>query len=261
MKTHMLVLILGLVFAAGPAAQNEYVIGPQDVLNITVIGESDLTNKFTVEQDGTFTFPFIGRVKAGGLTQHALEDELRKQLANGYLRNPQVAVAVETYRSQRIIVMGEVRTPSEYQLTGDMTLLTALARAGGTTAAAADEVLIIHALRKGQTAPEIEHIDLLALHAGNMQLNRPLLDGDTVNIPKAQSLTVGGYVKSPGEIPYQRGMTVLQAVMRAGGPNDRGSDKKLTIKRNVNGKSTDIKATQIDVVQAGDTIVVGPRTF
>jgi len=56
-------------------------------------------------------------------------------------------------------------------------------------------------------------------------------------------------------------MTVLQAVMRAGGPNDRGSDKKLTIKRNVNGKSTDIKATQIDVVQAGDTIVVGPRTF
>lgn len=261
MKRHLFALLIAAVVAARVTAQNEYVIGAQDVLNITVIGEPDLTNKFTVEQDGTFTFPFIGRVKAGGLTQRALEDELRKQLANGFLRNPQVAVAVETYRSQRIIVIGEVRTPSEYQLTGDMTLLTALARAGGMTADAADEALIIHAVRKGQTEPDIERIDLVALHAGNMQLNRPLLDGDTVNIPKAKSLTVGGYVKSPGEIPYQRGMTVLQAVMRAGGPTDRGSDKKLTIKRNVNGKPADLKVNQTDIVQAGDTIIVGARTF
>jgi polysaccharide export outer membrane protein len=261
MKTSIGAMLIAALVAATLAAQNEYIIGAQDVLNITVVGEPELTNKFTVEQDGTFTFPFIGRVKAGGVSQRALEDELRKQLANGFLRNPQVAVAVETYRSQRIIVIGEVRTPSEYPLTGDMTLLTALARAGGTTAVAADEALIIHALRKGQTNPEIEHVDLIALHAGNMQLNRPLLDGDTVNIPKAKSLTVGGYVKTPGEIPYQRGMTVLQAVMRAGGPTDRGSDKKLTIKRNVNGKSADIKVTQTDTVQAGDTIVVGPRTF
>jgi polysaccharide export outer membrane protein len=261
MKTLLSALLIAAVFTAGVTAQNDYVIGAQDVLNITVVGEPDLTNKFTVEQDGTFTFPFIGRIKAGGVTQRALEEQLTKALANGFLRNPQVAVAVETYRSQRIIVIGEVRTPGEYQLTGDMTLLTALARAGGMTGLSADEALIIHALRHGQTAPDIERIDLVALHAGNMQLNRPLQDGDTVNLPKAKSLTVGGYVKTPSEISYVRGMTVLQAVMRAGGPTDRGSDKKLTIKRMVNGKSTDIKAIQTDIVQPGDTIVVGARTF
>ncbi len=84
-----------------------------------MFGEPNLSGKYTVEQDGTFTFPQIGRIKAGGLTLRALEQELRKQLADGYLRNPQVAVAIENYRSQRILILGEVRSPGEYQLTGE----------------------------------------------------------------------------------------------------------------------------------------------
>src|SRR5215212_7655047 len=99
-------------------AQTDYSVGPQDVLTITVFGEAELSGKYTVEQDGTFTFPQIGRLKAGGLSLRALEAELKKQLADGYLRNPQVAVSIETYRSQRILILGEVRSPGEYQLSG-----------------------------------------------------------------------------------------------------------------------------------------------
>jgi hypothetical protein len=85
MKTYLLgLLTLAFAFAgvAGrAAAQTDYLIGPQDVLTITVFGEADLSGKYTVEQDGTFTFPQLGRIKAGGMTLRALEQELKKQLA------------------------------------------------------------------------------------------------------------------------------------------------------------------------------------
>ena len=118
---------------------------PQDVLTVTVWDSPDLSGKFTVETDGSFTFPLIGRVKAGGLTLRQFEAELKKKLADGYFKNPQVSVAVETYRSQRIFIVGEVRNPGTYQLTGDMTLIEAIARAGSTTPGAAPEAIVVRA--------------------------------------------------------------------------------------------------------------------
>src|SRR5262245_49063944 len=97
---------------------NDYVIGPQDVLTIQVYDQADLGGKYSVEADGTFSFPLIGRVKAGGQTLRALEQDLKSKLADGYFRNPQVTVAIEQYRSQRVFVMGEVRQPGPVPLTG-----------------------------------------------------------------------------------------------------------------------------------------------
>ena len=133
-------LLLALAFslvllAPRPSAQSagDYVIGPQDVLTIAVFDQTDLGGKFAVELDGSFTFPLIGRVKAGGLTIRDFEAQLKARLADGFFRNPQVTVAIEQYRSQRVFVTGEVRNPGSYALTGDMTLIEALARAGSTT--------------------------------------------------------------------------------------------------------------------------------
>jgi polysaccharide export outer membrane protein len=257
-------------------AQADYQIGSQDVLTITVLGEAELSGKFTVEQDGTFTFPLIGRVKAGGTTLRALEADLKARLADGYLRNPQVAVAIETYRSQRILIIGEVRSPSEYQLNGEMTLLAALARAGGTTPAAARHVLIVRPPRRSAQAPlasrptvpgdepadsEIIRIDLADLQAGNVGLNIALQDGDTVNVPKALSVFVSGHVKSPGAYSVEPGMTVLQVLALAGGLTDRGADGRIKILRTVDGKQKEIKVKSTDPVEPGDTIVVPERFF
>ena len=97
--------------AAAPSV-TDYVVGPQDVLTITSYDQADLSGKFTLEADGTFTFPLIGRVNAGGLTLRALEGALKKRLkGEGFFNNPQITVSVETYRSQKIFVVGEVRTP------------------------------------------------------------------------------------------------------------------------------------------------------
>ncbi|HTK29885.1 MAG TPA: polysaccharide biosynthesis/export family protein [Vicinamibacterales bacterium] len=266
MKHACLVFILLTALAAPIGAQTDYTIGPQDVVTVTVFGEPDLSNKYTVEQDGTFTFPLIGRVKAGGLTLRSLERDLKQRLADGYLKNPQVNVSIETYRSQRILVLGEVRSPAEYQLTGDMTLLAALARAGGPTPAASHEAVVVrapHANADGKPAgePEIIRIDLVELQAGKMALNIPLIDGDTVTIPKAQSVFVTGQVKTPGAFPVDPGTTVLQVLSVAGGLTERGADSRIKILRTVKGKKVEIKAKLTDVVLPGDTIVVPEKYF
>lgn len=264
MKTLLLALAM-LIGPAGPLlAQNDYVVGAQDVLTITVFGEAELSGKYTVEQDGTFTFPQIGRVKAGGLTLRNLEAELKTKLGDGYLRNPQVAVAIENYRSQRILVMGEVRAPGEFQLNGEMTLLAALARAGSTTPTAAREVTIVRPKRNakpGDDPSEILRIDLTALQSGNMALNIALQDGDTINVPKAQSVFVAGQVKSPGAYAVDPGTTVLQVLSLAGGLTDRGSDNRIRIQRTVNSKQVEVSAKLTDVVKPGDTIIVRERFF
>jgi polysaccharide export outer membrane protein len=270
-----LVLICSADLQVGPSwnarlfAQTDYLVGPQDVLTITVFGEPEYSGKFTIEQDGSFTFPQIGRVKAGGMTLRALEQELKKQLADGFLRNPQVAVAIENYRSQRILVLGEVRSPGEYQLAGEMTLLAALVRAGSTTPSAGREVLIVRAPKRGSKAdeaaeprePEIVRIDLADLMAGNAGLNVRLLDGDTVNVPKAQSVFVSGEVKTSGAYAVEPSMTVLQVLTLAGGLSDRGADGRIKILRTIDGKQKELKAKLTDIVQPGDTIVVPPRFF
>ena len=253
--------------SAALAQQTDYRIGAQDVLNITVFGESDLSAKYTVEQDGTFTFPLIGRVTAGGVTLREVEQDVRKRLADGYLRNPQVTVNVETYRSQRILVLGEVRAPGEYQLTGDTTLLAALARAGSTTPAAAHEAVIVRSPRRSTSigepneAAEIIKIDLVALQAGNIALNLSLQDGDTVNVPKAQSVFVSGYVRAPGAYPVEADTSVLQVLSLAGGVTDRGAANRITVQRTVKGKKVEVKAKLTDAVQPGDTVIVPEKYF
>ena len=266
-----IIVVLGALGCAGNVfaqtrPQTEYAVGPQDVVTILVFGEPDLSGKFTVEQDGTFTYPQLGRIKAVGLSLRSLEQELRKQLTDGQiLKNPQVAVSIENYRSQRILILGEVRSPGEYTLSGSMTLLSALARAGSTTTTAGREAVIVRTpvnQKPGEGGePEVIKVDLADLQAGNMSLNLQLLDGDTINVPKAQSAFVSGQVKMPGAFAVESGMTVLQLITLAGGLTDRGSEGRVSVLRTVDGKQKELKAKLTDIVQPGDTIVVKPRFF
>jgi polysaccharide export outer membrane protein len=84
--------VVELIAQAGPAARaafTDYVVGPQDVLTITSYDQADLSGKFAIEADGTFTYPLIGRVKAGGLTLGALEGAIKQQLKDeDYFRIP-----------------------------------------------------------------------------------------------------------------------------------------------------------------------------
>jgi polysaccharide export outer membrane protein len=272
------VALAGSAAAQAPAAQAdqarvEYLIGAQDVLTITVWDSPDLSGKFTVETDGSFTFPLIGRVKAGGLTLRQFEAELKKKLADGYFKNPQVSVAVETYRSQRIFIVGEVRNPGTYQLTGDMTLIEAIARAGSTTPAAAPEAIVVRAPAGKQTdgpilpgqredAPDSQRVNLRNLQSGVLSQNIALRDGDTIFVPRAESIYVFGQVKNPGAYALQSTeTTVLQALSLAGGVTDRGAANRIKIVRVVKGEKVEIKVKLTDPVLPGDTLIVPEKFF
>jgi len=268
-----LVLVMTLALAGTLSAQqNEYIVGPQDVLTVTVYDQADLTGKYPVDADGTLTFPLIGRVKVGGLNLRAVEAELKKQLANGYLKNPQVSVAVEQFKSQRIFVMGEVRAPGTYPLSGEMTVIEALARAGSMTSDAADEVMIVRpstgSAGTGPVMPDqqkdatVIHVNVRDLQAGKLSQNVALRDGDTLVVPRAQSVFVFGQVKTPGAYSISHGTTVLQALSLAGGVSDRGSTGRVYIVRTeADGKKRETKVKLTDVVQPGDTLVVKERFF
>jgi polysaccharide export outer membrane protein len=270
---HLLFLVLlSLSLSAQQQQPTDYVVGPQDVLAISVWDQPDLNNKFTVETDGSFTFPMIGRVQAGGLTLRQIEAELRKRLSDGYFKNPQLTVAIDTYRSQRVFILGEVRTPGTYVLTGNMSLVEALSRAGSTNAAASHEAVIVRApegkLGAGPTLPdqaearEVVRVELKALQSGDQAQNVALRDGDTVYIPRAEMVYVTGQVKNPGAYPLQaQETTVMQVLALAGGVTDRGSSGRIKVVRLVNGEKKEMKVKLGDLVLPGDTIIVPERFF
>jgi len=282
----MLSPFLFLLLLTGPglvrtgAAQDpaQYIVGPNDVLAITVYDQAQLTGKYTVQADGTFTFPLLGRVKVGGLGVQAIENEVRDRLARGYVKNPQVGVAVDQFRSQQIFVMGEVRQPGSLQFTGTMTVIEALARAGSTTERAGLEAVIVRppASAPPPNAPpdaaEVERaqhsngsdvirIDLQDLQDGTLSQNVTLRPGDTIFVPRADLVFVSGQVSRAGEYVIRKGMTVRQVLALAGGVTDRGSTRRIQIIRKVEGRERTIDASLQDLVQPGDTVVVRERFF
>lgn len=254
---------------AAQSAAN-YTIGPRDVLNIQVFDQAELGGKYAVEADGSFSFPLIGRIQAGGRTLRQFEEDLKKKLADGYFRNPQVSVAVDQYRSQQIFVIGEVRSSGAVALTGGMTLVEAIARAGSTLPSASGEVIVVRApqgdsggplLPTEKGAAEIFRASIRELEAGSLRQNIDLQDGDTLYVPRADSAYVFGQVKNPGAYPIQKGTTVLQALSLAGGVTEHGAMNRITIVRVEKGEQKEIKVKLTDVVRPGDTIKVPERYF
>jgi polysaccharide export outer membrane protein len=256
--------------AASASAANrgvEDVVGPQDVLSITLPG-SDYSGLYTVGTDGTFEFPLVGRVPAAGLPLRAVEADLARRLSDGYFRDPQLTVAMAQSRSRRIFIVGEVRSPGSYPLTGGLTLLEALAQAGAPTADASPTAIV---LRTGGAPPnvrpgvpgqvdaaEVLQVDLTTLQSGSAAENILLRDGDAVFIGRAEPMRVFvfGEVRAPGVYPVPRGTTVLQAMELAGGALDRRSTGQVTIVRWVSGKKVEVKARLDERVLSGDSIVV-----
>src|SRR5215203_3058830 len=187
-------LLILLQVATPPAISKNvnYVVGPQDVLNVTVFNESPLSGRFRVENDGQINYPFVGRLEVGGANVAEIATRIRAKLADGYVRNPQVTVEVELFRSQNVFVMGEVRAPGKYTLTGAVTLLEALAQAGSTTPGAGSELLIFHPKKPGDGAPILSEdadadavrVNLRDIQGGNLSANVTVRDGDTIFVPK-----------------------------------------------------------------------------
>jgi len=245
---------------APATAQEDYVIGVSDVLDVTVFNEPDASRAgVQVDNDGTIDCPYIGRVKVAGLTARAVEREVKARLAKGFLVNPTVNVTIVKYRSKTVSVQGVgIRNPGEYILQGNVSLTSVLAQAGSLTTDAGSYVLI----SRRNSAGAIEEIRVARrdIETGKAQ-NVVLKDGDTILVPKAETFFITGQVRQVGSYTWEDGLTVERALTLAGGPTERASMKGIEIERLVDGKAQKKKVKLTDLVQANDTIRVGQRIF
>lgn len=108
-------------------------LGPGDKFSVRVYNEESLSGEYVVSSDGSINYPYIGRVTVDGMTCAELEEALTKGLADGYLREPSVSCSITEYNSKRIYVLGEVKEPGTFPFKSNLSIIEALALAGGTT--------------------------------------------------------------------------------------------------------------------------------
>lgn len=174
LRLWLAIMLLGLVPGAqalaqtAPAATGDYRLGSGDRLRIIVFGEENLTGEFAVGGSGELAFPLIGSVPAAGRTVAELESAIRAKLSDGYLRDPRVSAEVLTYRP--FFILGEVNKPGEYQYRAGLTLLNAVATAGGFTYRANQRKVLVR--RAGADKEQEVTVDAAT----------PVSPGDTIRV-------------------------------------------------------------------------------
>lgn len=277
--------VVGVAFLGSMMVHAEdYEVGPGDTLALQVLGQATLTGDFRVDPEGLITYPLLGKIKVSGHTVADLERKLTTLLADGYLKRPQVTVAVKEYGSQRVQVTGEVQKAGSYPLKADRSLLALLSDVGPLTTNAGHEIIVIRPPPGGSVlsvpspsesgtdlqaggvpfdvaGAEVFRISIQELQSGNPERNILLQTGDTLYVPRAAQVYVTGSVAHPGPYRFQEGMTVLQAVTLAGGVTERGASGRIKVTRVSGGRKQEIKAKLADLVLPEDTLVVPERFF
>ncbi|NTV42509.1 MAG: polysaccharide export protein [Syntrophobacteraceae bacterium] len=182
-----LIVLLGLIVSAGPAVaqgpaqDSSYKIGPNDILNIFVWKEVDLTRDVTVMPDGKITFPLIGEMTAQGLTASELKKAITDKLQN-YVTAPEVTVIVRESRSQVVYTIGKVTRPGPIALAPGMTVMQALSAAGGF-AEWADQKNILIVRREGGKETQLRFNYKEFTSGEKLEQNILLKPGDTLVVP------------------------------------------------------------------------------
>jgi polysaccharide export outer membrane protein len=252
--------------AAPAAASQEYLVGPQDKLDINVIPDVFTDRGVTVDADGTFQYKDIGRVKAQDLTVRQIQAAVRKLLVDANLhRDPTVTVEVVAFRSKMIFVSGEgVRSPSSFRIQGNDTIMSAIYQAGSFTAKAGSTVTVRR--RGGPEGKPIEYtIPRRDVEQGTgIAATFHLQDGDLITVPEAGHCFVQGEVRNPSAYDIgESGTTVLEMINAAGGFTERASKGSVKIVRMVDGKPKEIAVAKdlTTPVQPNDVIRVARRRF
>jgi len=168
--------------AYSPAQRDDYVIGIDDVLAVNVWRENELSRPVIVRPDGKITLPLVGDVEARGLTPKQLQDKLTKDLEN-YISKPLVTVIVQEAKSQKFNIVGEIQKPSAYVLTNTVTVLDAIAMAGGLREWAKAGSIYILRRRSDGGVQKIPFNYKKVIKGDHPEQNVRLQPGDTVVVP------------------------------------------------------------------------------
>ena len=247
--------------AARQEATRLALLGPGDSVTVQVYGQADMTSTVLVANDGTIHIPLAGAVQVAGITPIDAADRVAKALRDGgYFVNPQVTLTLNNSRSERVSVLGEVNHPGSYAIDPSTSIIDLVAAAGGLTANGADEGFVRRRESDGHVASYT--VDLKGPTSSRELPSQRLESGDELYVPIAQRVYVYGEVTTPNSYKVEPGMTVMQAIVRAGGITPRGSEHRVEIKRmGKDGQYVITKAKLNDLVQADDVIRVKESIF
>jgi polysaccharide export outer membrane protein len=165
-------------------ANYDYHLGPEDVIEVLVWKNDDLSKVVTVRPDGKISLPLIGDIQAAGFTATEVKDEIISRLSEFYQEPPQVSLIVQQANSYVIFIVGQVERPGQYTVKRGTRFLQVIALAGGFTPfASTDDVLVLRA-DNGNQQQRATRISYSSILGGKYQENNILLKpGDTVIIP------------------------------------------------------------------------------
>lgn len=267
---------------------SDYRVGPGDLLSIRVLGVTQFDQSTRVSNSGKMSVPYVGVLPVAGMTAFNIENLIAKELKEkSIVAEPWVRVQVAEYNAQPVFVMGEVATPGQFMINGEMRLLDVISKAGGIRPTAADEAYLIRSREamdpspatvevkssgkdsEGSPKPSADALPVVAITQGlgkrttinlaeltegsKPELNLQLQGGDILYIPTAQPkvIYVIGEVAFPGAYVLPRDyaeITATRALAYAGGPRRRSAK---TSKAVVVRRSADgtVKPIEFDVAE------------
>ena len=276
-------LLLTMTMISRSSAEG-YVIGEEDMIQISVWGSAELSVQVPVRPDGMLSMPLVGDVKAAGMTPLELKKSLEKELGR-YVKAPVVSVIVTAINSFKVYVFGDgaqrvlsngtalgavsVGPSSSGQITlrRHTTLLQLLAQLGSLSDI---DLANAYLLRNGAKLPV--NFDQL-MKNGDYSQDIALVSNDVIYLPGGYSnrIRVAGAVRTPGCIPYAEGMTALDAVLSAGGFTEFASENDVLVVRREGSEATKINVKLKDVMNGkkaknvflkpGDIVMVNSGIF
>jgi polysaccharide export outer membrane protein len=276
---YALVLTLLTTAAAGLAQQPfEYVIGPGDVLSISVWRHPDLDREVVVRSNGMMTFPPVGELKAAGLTPSELSRELMQRLRDYTRETTQVTVSMAQFNSRAVFLTGQVTAPGRYSFETIPDILQLLSQAGGALPGA--DLSNVSIVRPSATGPEVIRVDVAAYMRGQSTAPLPALrPGDTIDVPPLALggalsgpglVYVFGEVNTPGAYPTNDALDLFQVLAMAGGTTPEAEIAKVSVVMNAGDgqvvASVDLKrvmregAARPFLIRPGDRVFVPAST-
>jgi len=228
-------LLLPLGSGSAGAAEEAYVIGAEDVLDIQVWDNKDLNQVTFVRPDGKISLPLVGEIQAAGKTVQGLSADLVAAYGKT-VKEPAVTVIVRDIKSRPVYFIGGFGRPGPLQLTRDLNMLQALGIIGGVLPGADAEKGY---LLRGDKRVPLDFDKLLK--KGDVSQNLKLEPGDTVVAPIADVVYVQGEVKGPGVVKYTNDLTVVKAITLTGGLTPLAASGRVDLVRTEGEKKVRIR--------------------
>ena len=227
-------------------AERDYVIGPEDVLDIQVWGNKDLNQTVFVRPDGRTSLPLVGEIGVAGKTVQQLQDHLGA-VYEKTVKGAVVTVIVKEIRSRPVYFIGGFGKPGLMQLTRDLTLLQAISIVGGVLPNADAEKGFL--LRGDKRIP----IDFNRLvQRGDLTQNPKLEPGDSIVVPLADAVYVNGEVRTPGAVKYTGDLTILKAITQVGGLTPLAAPGRVDVLRGTSEKKERIRVDVDKMMRSPD---------